>query len=35
MNAVPSDCSPDFQKLLAEVEAKAEKPLATAPLPRE
>ena len=26
---------PDFQKLLAEVEAKAEKPLATAPLPRE
>ena len=25
----------DFQKLLAEVEAKAEKPLATAPLPRE
>ena len=26
---------PDFQKLLAEVEAKAEQPLATAPLPRE
>jgi hypothetical protein len=25
----------DFQTLLAEVEAKAEKPLATAPLPRE
>jgi hypothetical protein len=25
----------DFQKLMAEVEAKAEKPLATAPLPRE
>ena len=25
----------DFQKLVAEVEARAEKPLATAPLPRE
>jgi hypothetical protein len=25
----------DFQGLLAEVEAKAEKPLATAPLPRQ
>jgi hypothetical protein len=26
---------PDFQKLVAEVQAKAEKPLATSPLPRE